>query len=133
VLSIAYLKVNVNGLTELLFFAWYTSSMKSNSQPQPNIKRSWKQQFFGVFAGIGAGLIIMSVFPDFAESVGRPRLMLFCAALGGILLSISGYEQAGKVLTRSDKRWLNIMVGLGLPLLVIAVVGVLLVWLGPDR
>lgn len=87
---------------------------------------SWNRQLLGTLAGAALGWGLLSLFPGLAQRFNALTIVLWCAALGAVLANLDGFTRAGAALTRSDKRWLNLLVGLGLPALVLALIGILL-------
>jgi hypothetical protein len=87
---------------------------------------SWSRQLIGTFAGAAIGWGLVSIFPGLAQRFNALTITLWCAALGAALTNLDGFARAGAVLTRSDNRWLNLLVGLGLPALVLFLIGTLL-------
>jgi hypothetical protein len=88
-------------------------------------KVHWNRQLLGAWAGGLIGLAFSLVFPDLAERFGMLNVVLWSAALGAALASLDGFIRAGAALTHSQNRILNLLVGLGLPALVLAVIALL--------
>lgn len=81
-----------------------------------------RRQIIGLLGGAAAGLAAAALFPALAERFGLYALVLWGAILGGVLTSLGSFLRAGKALTRSDNPYLNLLVGLGLPALILLLV-----------
>ncbi|HEX9617312.1 MAG TPA: hypothetical protein VGA03_07830 [Anaerolineales bacterium] len=86
---------------------------------------NWNRQLLGALAGAFAGLVLSIVIPLLAQRVGTINLVLWTAVLGGAVASLEGFIRAGAALTRSQNRSLNLLVGLGLPALILMVIALL--------
>jgi hypothetical protein len=53
-------------------------------------------------------------------------VVIWCAVLGGVLTSLDGFISAGAALTRSENRWVNLVVGLGIPIILLIIFGLVL-------
>jgi hypothetical protein len=84
----------------------------------PNNKK-WGRQLVGIFGGAAIGWALASLFPGLEQRFGMLTILLWSGAIGGILTSLGGFMRAGAALTRRDNRVLNLMVGLGIPLLLL--------------
>ncbi len=73
-----------------------------------------KGQIVGITAGIGAGILLLAVFPFFQTNPGTVETILWSAAIGGLIASFASFERAGAALTRSSNRALNLIVSLGI-------------------
>ena len=89
------------------------SSFKSKS-------RKWGRQMVGIFGGAAIGWALSIVFPGLEERFGLLAILLWSGAIGGILTSLEEFMRAGAALTRRDNRALNLLVGLGIPILLLA-------------
>lgn len=89
-------------------------------------KNYWKNQWLGLLVGTVIGIALSWLFPGLAAEMGTFYLILWSAILGGVLSNLNGFIRAGAALTRSDNRWLNLLVGLGIPALVLAAFSVLI-------
>ncbi|UCD99231.1 MAG: hypothetical protein JSV42_00470 [Chloroflexota bacterium] len=87
--------------------------------------RKWIRQWVGAFAGGAIGWAITYIFPGILQHYSFTTIILICAALGAALVSLDGFIRAGAALTRRDNRLLNLLVGMGIPLLLLG----LLLWL----
>jgi hypothetical protein len=87
---------------------------------------NWNRQLLGALAGGLLGLLLAVVFPPLAEQVGMINLVLWTAVLGGALASLEGFIRAGASLTRSQNRRLNLLVGLGVPALILLLIALLI-------
>lgn len=81
-----------------------------------------RRQLVGLIGGAAAGLAMSVFFPPLAERFGLFPLVLWGSIVGGVLTSLGGFSRAGKALTRSDNPYLNLLVGLGLPLLILLLI-----------
>ena len=88
--------------------------------------KSWRRQWVGVFAGAAIGLALNVLFPPLADRFSPFSVVIWCAVLGGVLTSLDGFNRAGAALTRSENRWLNLLVGLGIPVLILILFGLLI-------
>ena len=55
-------------------------------------------------------------------------VVLWSAAIGALLASLGWFVRAGAALTRRTNPWLNLAVGLGIPVLVLILIAYLLRW-----
>ncbi len=83
--------------------------------------KKWGRQWVGIFGGAAIGWALMLVFPELEERFGLLTVLLWSGAIGGILTSLGGFMRAGAALTRRDNRALNLMVGLGIPILLLLI------------
>ena len=74
----------------------------------------------GIFGGAAIGWALSVVFPGLEERFGLLAILLWSGAIGGILTSLEEFMRAGAALTRRDNRALNLLVGLGIPILLLA-------------
>ena len=90
-----------------------------NEQQRREMRRN---QVIGLLGGLITGAIIGNSWPGVREAVGGAGgVMLWGAAIGASLGSLPQFEKAGKVITRSENRAFNLIVGLNIPVLVIGV------------
>ena len=73
----------------------------------------------GIFGGAAIGWALAMTIPGLEERFGMLTILLWCGAIGGILTSLDGFIKAGAALTRRDNRILNLLIGLGIPLLLL--------------
>lgn len=59
--------------------------------------------------------MLAALFPALGSRFSLAGLVLWCAAIGGSLASLEMFIRAGAVITRSEQRGLNLLIGLGLP------------------
>lgn len=100
----------------------------------PKIKREknhWRNQWLGVLGGAGIGLALVPILPGLADRLGVFYLVLWCAVIGGVLTSLNAFMRAGAALTRSQNDWLNLLVGLGVSILILAIFAALISYLQP--
>lgn len=83
--------------------------------------KKWGRQWVGIFGGAAIGWALILVIPGLEERFGMLSILLWSAAIGGILTSLDGFMRAGAALTRRDNRALNLLVGLGIPFLLLVV------------
>ena len=98
--------------------------MTTEEDKQPN-RKSWLRQWVGVFAGAALGFVIIALFPSLADRFSTFTIVIWCAVLGGVLTSLGGFMRAGAALTRSENPWLNLAVGLGIPVGILIIIAVL--------
>lgn len=98
--------------------------MQKSSQPNHSDiwsperrKQERKRQIIGISAGIGAGMLLLAVFPAFQDAPGAIETILWSAAIGGLVASFSSFERAGAALTRSTNKILNLVVAFGIVVL----------------
>lgn len=84
------------------------------SHETPPARPSWKRQWVSVLLGAAIGWMLSPALPQ----IEPPVLMLWGAVLVGTLSNLGQFRRAGAVLTRRESPLLNLLVGLGLPLLV---------------
>ena len=77
----------------------------------------------GLFAGIGAGMMIGSLIPWVRENIDLLSLVLWSAVIGVAVANLGQFKKAGAILTRRDDPVLNYIVGLGLPILFFVTLG----------
>jgi hypothetical protein len=75
----------------------------------------------GIFGGAAIGWALTFIFPGLEERFGMLTILLWSGAIGGILSSLEEFGRAGAALTRRDNRTLNLLVGLGIPLLLMLI------------
>jgi hypothetical protein len=83
--------------------------------------KKWGRQWVGVFGGAAVGWALMNIFPGLEARFGMLAVLLWSAAIGGVLTSLDGFVKAGAALTRRDNRILNFFVGLGIPALLLLI------------
>ncbi len=103
-----------------------------NENPQEDrefLRRQNRLQAGGIALGLVAAWIAGTLFPALPQRFTWTTVMLWGAALGASLFGWQSYARAGKALTHSENRWLNLAVGAGLPLGAL----ILLAWLLSSR
>ena len=85
-------------------------------------RRRFIREISGIVLGIGAAMMISSLVPAIREQYSLSIVLIWGAAIGGLLASYERFESAGEILTRSENRALNILVGAGIPIGVLAIV-----------
>jgi hypothetical protein len=83
--------------------------------------KKWGRQMVGIFGGAAIGWSLTIVFPGFEERFGMLTILLWGGAIGGILTSLGQFIRAGAALTRRDNQALNLIVGLGIPALLLLI------------
>lgn len=89
-------------------------------------KRERRRQLIGIGLGIGVGMILSIFFPAIVQSIGLIETLLWSGAIGGVLGSLASFERAGAALTRSDNRFVNLALSLGIVIAFFALVLLLL-------
>ena len=84
------------------------------SDKAPLSRPSWKRQWVSVLLGAALGWMLSPALPQQEPTTW----MLWGAVLVGTLSNLGQFRRAGAVLTRRKAPLLNLLVGLGLPLLV---------------
>jgi hypothetical protein len=92
--------------------------------PKKTYQPDWRRQSWGAGLGALAGLLLAQLVPALAARFSALSLALWFAALGAVLASLDGFARAGAALTHRENRWLNLLVGLGIPLLILALIAV---------
>lgn len=60
-----------------------------------------------------------ALFPALQEHLGGLfYVAVWSGVAGGVLTSLNGFMRAGAAVTRSEKRGINLLVGLGIPVLI---------------
>jgi len=96
--------------------------MPASNQNRPN----WGKQWVGAFAGAVLGWALVVVFPALEQKFSLLTVILWCAAMGAALTNLDGFTRAGATLTHRQNNQLNLIVGLGLPVLVLLLITLLL-------
>jgi hypothetical protein len=84
--------------------------------------KKWGRQWVGIFAGVAVGWILTIISPGLEQRFSLLTVVLWSAVIGGVLTSLDSFMRAGAALTRRDNRALNLAVGLGIPILILAVI-----------
>ena len=84
--------------------------------------KKWRRQWVGIFAGAAVGWILTIIFPGLEQRFSLLTVVLWSAVIGGVLTSLDSFMRAGAALTRRDNRALNLGIGLGIPILILAVI-----------
>ncbi len=99
----------------------------TTEEDQQSNRKSWLRQWVGAFAGAALGLALITLFPSLADRFSTFTIVMWCAVLGGVLTSLGEFVRAGAALTRSENHWLNLAVGLGIPVVILIIFGVLII------
>ncbi|MFL7890832.1 MAG: hypothetical protein ACK2UM_13800 [Anaerolineales bacterium] len=83
--------------------------------------KKWGRQWVGIFGGAAIGWALTIAFPAIETRYGLLTVLLWSAAIGGVLSSLDGFQRAGAALTRRENRVLNLLVGLGIPVLLLLI------------
>jgi len=75
----------------------------------------------GIFGGAAVGWSLTILIPGLEERFGLLTILLWSGAIGGILTSLGEFMRAGAALTRRDNPALNLLVGLGIPVLLLVI------------
>lgn len=85
-----------------------------------------RNQIIGMLTGVLLAAMTANFFPDLREAVGGwAGALLWGGAIGAALASLSQFAEAGKLVTRSDNRVLNLIVALVIVVVLIALCAVL--------
>ncbi|MCJ7657934.1 MAG: hypothetical protein MUO67_02170 [Anaerolineales bacterium] len=101
--------------------------MTTTEEDKQSNKKSWLRQWVGAFAGAALGFVIIALFPSLADRFSTFTIVIWCAVLGGVLTSLGEFMRAGAALTRSENPWLNLAVGLGIPVGILIIIAVLII------
>jgi hypothetical protein len=82
----------------------------------------WMRQWVGAFAGAAVGWLLTTQFPELAQRFSVLTIVLWGAAIGALLTSLGWFLRAGAALTRRTNPWLNLAVGLGIPVLLVILI-----------
>jgi hypothetical protein len=88
----------------------------------PESRKKWGRQWVGIFAGAAVGYILTLIIPELAQRFSLLTVVLWSAAVGGVLTSLGDFMRAGAALTRRQNPTLNLAVGLGIPLLLFLII-----------
>jgi hypothetical protein len=102
----------------------------TTEEDKQQYKKGWVRQWVGAIAGAALGFVLITLFPSLAERFSTFSVVIWCAVLGGVLTSLGGFMRAGAALTRSENQWLNLAVGLGIPVVILIFIGGLIIVLG---
>lgn len=89
-------------------------------------KKNWRRQWVGIIGGAAVGWLLTAVFPELEQRFSLLTVVLWTAAVGGVLTSLGDFMRAGAALTRRDNPTLNLVVGLGIPILLLVILFLLL-------
>jgi hypothetical protein len=92
--------------------------MGNTSKDMKKLGRQW----VGVFGGAVVGWLLTLIFPELEQRFSLITVVLWSAVIGGVLTSLGDFMRAGAVFTRRDNPALNLAVGLGVPILLLAVI-----------
>ena len=85
-------------------------------------ENKWRRQWVGVFGGAAVGWALTIIFPVLKQRFGLFSVVIWSAVIGGVLTSLGGFMRAGAALTHSDNDYLNLAIGLGIPVLILVVI-----------
>ena len=95
---------------------------QTQEKTSPEVRRQrFIRETVGIVLGIGAAMMFSSLVPAIREQYSLSIVILWGAAIGGLLASYERFERAGEILTRSENRALNILAGVGIPVAVLAI------------
>ena len=84
--------------------------------------KNWRRQWIGVFAGGAIAWALLALFPGLQERISTFSAILWGAAIGAAAVSLESFEKAGAALTRRNNRVLNMLVGLGIPAILVIII-----------
>ena len=93
-------------------------------------KQLRRDQAVGILMGMLGGLLTATLWPEVRSAAGWGGAMLWGAAIGAMFASLTQFESAGKIITRSESRFFNLVVGLCIPLLIIGLLWLALRFMG---
>ena len=87
-----------------------------------------RNQLIGAIAGTLGGAMMAATWPVIPTSITWGGALLWGAVIGIALGSLPQIEKIGYIITRSDNRIFNFLVGICTPLLAIGLVSILMRW-----
>ena len=102
----------------------------NDNQKEAERRELRRNQIIGILGGVLGGAMVALTWPGIQETLGLTGTVLWGAAIGGVLGSLQHFGKLGKRLTQSENSTLNTLVGISIPLFVIAVLALLLRWAG---
>lgn len=91
-----------------------------------NYLNKWGRQWLGAFGGAALSWGISVLFPVLARRYSVLTIVLWCAAIGAALMSLDNFARAGAALTHRDDQAINLLVGFGVPALILLIVMLIL-------
>ena len=84
--------------------------------------RFYIRQFTSLFwmlLVVGIGLSIREITPWLKEAIELPMMALISGLFGIMIPNLSQFGKAGKVITKTENNWVNLIVGAGITLLML--------------
>jgi len=97
----------------------------NNDQKETERRELRRNQLVGILGGVIGGVMVVFSWPGIQETLGLTGAMLWGAAIGGALGSLQQFGKLGKRITRSENKTLNTLVGVSLPLFIVAVLALI--------
>jgi hypothetical protein len=109
------------------------SRTSKDDRPRPDLVASsddhyWRNQLRGLLAGAVIGFMLTILFPALADRFTTLRVVFWSAIAGGVLWDLDGFRRGGQAITHRTDRRLNLVVGLGVPLIVLSIIWLLIAW-----
>lgn len=98
----------------------------NNNQKEAERRELRRNQIIGTLGGVIGGAMVALNWPGIQEVLGLTGAVLWGAAIGGVLGSLQHFSKLGQRLTQSENSTLNTLVGISIPLFVIAALALLL-------
>ncbi len=92
-------------------------------------KQVRRNQLIGMIAGMLGGAMMAATWSYIPATVGWGGALMWGGVIGLALGSLTQIEKLGYLITRSDNRMFNFLVGMSLPLLLIGVLAVVVRWM----
>jgi hypothetical protein len=97
----------------------------NNDRKETERRELRRNQIVGILGGVIGGVMVAFSWPGVEEAIGLTGAMMWGAAIGGVLGSLQQFGQLGKRITHSDNGALNTLVGISIPLLIVAVLALI--------
>lgn len=94
-----------------------------------NFKAFYIRQFVSLFWMLGAvtlGLFLREMLPWLQQNVDFPLMLLLSGIIGIMIPNLVQFGRAGKVLTKSENRHLNLLVGAAVTLIILLLANALI-------
>lgn len=98
-----------------------TNQPKSKREKGPFTKFYIRQftSLFWMLAAVVIGLSLREYYPWLKQSIELSTMALISGLFGIVIPNIAQFGNAGKVLTKTSNRWINLLVGAGITLILL--------------